>query len=74
LGLYFTLFFFFVEVSRDGPIPIHMLKSLNGDSWSMLYEHTRPFADDSTSAMTMMMTPGPSAGGHGFHLFVYGTC
>uniref|UniRef100_A0A915EEQ1 Angiotensin-converting enzyme n=1 Tax=Ditylenchus dipsaci TaxID=166011 RepID=A0A915EEQ1_9BILA len=33
-------------LTRDGPLPVHLLKSLNGESWSGHYELTRPFAED----------------------------
>uniref|UniRef100_A0A914L9R7 Angiotensin-converting enzyme n=1 Tax=Meloidogyne incognita TaxID=6306 RepID=A0A914L9R7_MELIC len=33
-------------VSKNGPIPIHLLKSSNGDNWSAYYEQTKPFSDE----------------------------
>ncbi|VDK44288.1 unnamed protein product [Anisakis simplex] len=37
-----------VELSKDGPIPAHLLKSLIGDDWTALYYDTRPFESDDT--------------------------
>ncbi|KAI3415511.1 hypothetical protein GPALN_005117 [Globodera pallida] len=34
------------QLSRDGPLPIHLLKSLDGDSWTAYYEQTKPFAEE----------------------------
>uniref|UniRef100_A0AC35U5K0 Angiotensin-converting enzyme n=1 Tax=Rhabditophanes sp. KR3021 TaxID=114890 RepID=A0AC35U5K0_9BILA len=30
------------SITRDGPIPAHLLKSYNGDDWSTMYEETKP--------------------------------
>uniref|UniRef100_A0AC35GUI2 Angiotensin-converting enzyme n=1 Tax=Panagrolaimus sp. PS1159 TaxID=55785 RepID=A0AC35GUI2_9BILA len=35
------------SITRDAPIPVHLLKGVNGDDWSQHYEDTKPFiADD----------------------------
>ncbi|KAL3108156.1 hypothetical protein niasHT_016347 [Heterodera trifolii] len=34
------------QLSRDGPLPIHLLKSLSGDSWTVHYEQTKPFPEE----------------------------
>uniref|UniRef100_A0AAF5DKG8 Angiotensin-converting enzyme n=1 Tax=Strongyloides stercoralis TaxID=6248 RepID=A0AAF5DKG8_STRER len=33
------------NITRDGPIPGHLLKSYNGDDWSAFYDTTKPFDD-----------------------------
>ncbi|KAF7634152.1 Angiotensin-converting enzyme [Meloidogyne graminicola] len=33
-------------ISKNGPIPIHLLKSSNGDNWLAYYEQTKPFSDE----------------------------
>uniref|UniRef100_A0A1I8BGD4 Angiotensin-converting enzyme n=1 Tax=Meloidogyne hapla TaxID=6305 RepID=A0A1I8BGD4_MELHA len=33
-------------VTKNGPIPIHLLKSSNGDNWLAYYEQTKPFPDE----------------------------
>ncbi|KAI1725833.1 angiotensin-converting enzyme domain-containing protein [Ditylenchus destructor] len=32
-------------ITKDGPLPAHLLKSLSGESWSGHYELTKPFSD-----------------------------
>ncbi|CEF71385.1 Peptidase M2, peptidyl-dipeptidase A family-containing protein [Strongyloides ratti] len=33
------------DITRDGPIPGHLLKSYNGDDWSAFYDTAKPFDD-----------------------------
>lgn len=35
-------------ISRDGALPIHLLKSQNGDNWASYYEQSRPFSEEAT--------------------------
>uniref|UniRef100_F1KUV8 Angiotensin-converting enzyme n=1 Tax=Ascaris suum TaxID=6253 RepID=F1KUV8_ASCSU len=34
------------QLTKDGPIPAHLLKSIAGDSWVALYHETKPFDSD----------------------------
>ncbi|VBB29121.1 unnamed protein product [Acanthocheilonema viteae] len=34
------------NLTRDGPIPAHLLKSIAGDNWIAFYQDTKPFEDE----------------------------
>uniref|UniRef100_A0A0R3QCZ8 Angiotensin-converting enzyme n=1 Tax=Brugia timori TaxID=42155 RepID=A0A0R3QCZ8_9BILA len=34
------------NLTRDGPIPAHLLKSIAGDNWIAFYRDTKPFQDE----------------------------
>ncbi|VDM41657.1 unnamed protein product [Toxocara canis] len=36
------------QLTKDGPIPAHLLKTISADNWAALYHETKPFESDET--------------------------
>ncbi|KAE9555633.1 hypothetical protein FO519_001104 [Halicephalobus sp. NKZ332] len=44
------------SITRDGPIPVHLLKGDGGGDWSMHYEATKPFEADDVIPEEILMS------------------